>query len=60
VRLFQLESFSNLISKVCAYPILQFPDFTKPFILETDASQRQIAAVLMQENHGKKKLFNHI
>lgn len=44
------EFFKNaLISK----PILQFPDFTKEFILTTDASQYAIGAILSQGELGK-------
>ena len=40
---------------MCAHPILLFPDFDKPFMLTTDASDTAIGAVLSQE----KDNFDH-
>ena len=41
-------AFSLLKSRFCSSPVLSFFDFTKPAILETDASDYGIAAVLSQ------------
>jgi len=36
------------LSNICQEPILQYPDFTKPFLLTTDASGTAIGAILSQ------------
>jgi RNase H-like domain found in reverse transcriptase len=42
------STFQALKNDMCATPILALPDFTKPFILEADASDKGMRAVLMQ------------
>lgn len=49
----QQESFDYLKKALCTYPILQYPDFTKPFILTTDASDQAVGAVLSQGKIGE-------
>ena len=49
------DAFRALKDALCAGPILQLPDVTKPFILQTDASSSGIGAVLMQEIDGFKR-----
>ena len=42
------KSFKILKNKLCTEPILRSPDFSEEFILQTDASERGIGAVLSQ------------
>ena len=50
-----VDSFKSILSQK---PILQYPDFSKTFYLETDASNIRLAAVLMQLDNGKKVLIS--
>ena len=43
------EAFNRLKAACLQAPILSFPDFTKPFLLETDTSGRGLGAVLSQK-----------
>lgn len=47
------RSFTELKRRLTSTPVLAFADFTKPFILETDASHQGLGAVLSQEKEGK-------
>jgi hypothetical protein len=51
----QVESFCLLCVALTEEPLLQFPDFTKPFILKTDASGFAIGAILFQGKRGENK-----
>ena len=48
------EAFRKLQGKLASTPILAFPDFAQTFVLDTDASNEGIGAVLSQVEDGKE------
>ena len=48
------EAYGKLKKEIAKYPVLRLPQLDKTFILATDASDKGISAVLMQE-HGDGK-----
>ena len=46
------EAFDNLKVKLTTAPILGYPNYELPFILETDASLKGLGAVLSQKHEG--------
>jgi reverse transcriptase-like protein/integrase-like protein len=47
-------SFDTLKDLCCSYPVLQSPDWMKPFHMDTDASDFALGVVISQEFDGKK------
>lgn len=46
-------AFEQLKSKLASAPLLMYPDFDQPFILEIDASLHGFGAILSQKQNGK-------
>ena len=51
------DAFETLKSRLIQSPILTCPDYTKPLILQTDASFSGIGAVLVQNYEGEDKVI---
>ena len=51
------EAFSKLKEALCSTPILGMADYSLPFILEVDASNQGLGAVLSQEQDGSRRVI---
>ncbi|GBC19242.1 uncharacterized protein LOC100876636 [Rhizophagus irregularis DAOM 181602=DAOM 197198] len=53
----QQKAFENLRDKLTMAPIVQYPDFSKPFFLYTDASIIGLGAVLAQKTDDQEHVI---
>lgn len=51
----QEQAFASLKTSLCTEPLLQYPDFTRSFIVATDASKYAIGGILSQGIIGKDR-----
>ncbi len=49
------QVFTQVKAALCGGPLLHSPDFSLPFLLQTDASDRGLGAVLTQEIRGEER-----
>ncbi len=57
---YQQRTFDRLVELLTSAPVLAYADFTKPFILHTDASQDGLGAVLYQDQSTRKKVIGYV
>ena len=55
----QQSALEQLIDRLRSPPVLAYPEFDKPFILHTDASQLGLGAILCQEQNGEKRVISY-
>ncbi len=53
------QAFVNLKASLCSAPVLRFPIPGAPYVLDTDASQLGIGAVLSQVVDGKERVLSY-
>lgn len=54
------EAFTEVKRALCNAPVLALPDFSKQFVVETDACGCGIGAVLMQDGHPLAYISRHL
>ncbi|MCG7874805.1 MAG: RNase H-like domain-containing protein, partial [Candidatus Thiodiazotropha endolucinida] len=55
----QQNAFDTIIQKLMSPPILAYADFSKPFLLHTDASGEGLGAVLYQNQDGVERVIGY-
>ncbi len=53
------HAFDALKNALVSAPVLGFADFTKPFIVETDASNKGLGAVILQDQNGERRVISY-
>ena len=53
----QKKAFEELKTALTTQPVLDYPDYTLPFELYTDACQQGLGSVLYQEQHDGKRVI---
>ncbi|KAK3730601.1 hypothetical protein QZH41_018821, partial [Actinostola sp. cb2023] len=51
------KAFDTLKEKLTSPPVLGYVDFSKPFVVETDASNEGLDAVLSQDQDGQRRVI---
>jgi len=54
------EAFGRLKEVLCSEPVLVTPDFTQPLVVQTDASETRVGAVLSQLPNGEEHPITYI
>ena len=54
------EAFERLKEALCSEPVLVTPDFTKPLVVQTDASETGVGAVLSQLRNGEEHPITYV
>ena len=49
-----VRAYKTLKAALTSNPVLRLPDFSKSFLLQTDASDKGLGAILLQEHDGEK------
>lgn len=52
-----MEAFETIKEKLTSPPVLVYADYSKPFVLHTDASAKELGAVLYQGQERKLKVI---